>query len=357
MVGLLDYFQPRRNVGLLGLPMEGQVIGDGLLGSAMLQDLLGSWGDHKPGVVTDLPNSFRSQLFQGEPSDQIGIPSRFMGGPTDQPPWLTFMDNGPEAQAPGLLTLPQKRIAADRFGGGLLGVGAVRSPDQPSLLGDEPQASRIELATEPVYPFVNGGPRDDGAPVHITVRPLREIQNWESNGQGGAPIPGELKLLADIATPTRANTDGRQLSSRIGDDSRVLSDAIPDNNWISGARYAGDGLSLPIPRPAPRLPPIPPEFWPGTPQNKLWTDQFIRGLQGLVNTYSRRSTVSGGNNDDPDCRKEREEAAIDCADAAANGWRGIYGTGPYKKRSPGPWTIEDCIRGRVSQRCGGNRVD
>src|SRR5438132_10553730 len=130
MIGLLDYFEPRRNVGLLGLPMEGQVIGDGLLDNAMLPDLLGSWGDHKPGVLTDLPNSFRSQLFQGEPGDQIGIPSRFMGGPTDQPPRLTFMDNGPAALAPGLLTLPQKRIAADRFGGVFLVVGAVRSPDQ-----------------------------------------------------------------------------------------------------------------------------------------------------------------------------------------------------------------------------------
>ncbi len=38
MVGLLDYFQPRRAVGLLGLPIEQQVVGDGLLGSTVLPD-------------------------------------------------------------------------------------------------------------------------------------------------------------------------------------------------------------------------------------------------------------------------------------------------------------------------------
>ena len=41
MVGLLDYFQPRRALGLLGLPIEQQVVGEGLLGTAVLPEVLG----------------------------------------------------------------------------------------------------------------------------------------------------------------------------------------------------------------------------------------------------------------------------------------------------------------------------
>lgn len=60
---------------------------------------------------------------------------------------------------------------------------------------------------------------------------------------------------------------------------------------------------------------------------------------------------------DRDCKEEIREAREICTDADAAGWKGEYGTGPYKNPRGKPWDIEDCVRGRVSERCGGNRYD
>jgi len=133
----------------------------------------------------------------------------------------------------------------------------------------------------------------------------------------------------------------------------------PDDNWRPRVQLARD--TSPGDAGAPRLglpPVVPPDIIPGTPE---WWEHAKRGHQGLWDflLHLRRGVTSGssGGDDDEDCRKERQEAFEECQKALASGWRGDYGTGPYKKRSPGRWTLEDCIRGRVSQRCGGNRID
>jgi RHS repeat-associated protein len=73
--------------------------------------------------------------------------------------------------------------------------------------------------------------------------------------------------------------------------------------------------------------------------------------------YCRRAIGPPDGDKDPDCEGEIRQARRDCAEAYANGWRGDFGTGPYRNPRAHRWTIADCVRGRVSQRCGGNRVD
>jgi hypothetical protein len=105
---------------------------------------------------------------------------------------------------------------------------------------------------------------------------------------------------------------------------------------------------------------FPPDVIPGTPE---WWEHAKRGHQGLwdfLTHLPRRINPGLWGERDEECRKEWQEARKACAEAFANGWRGDYGSGPYgpyKKRGDAQSDYDDCVRGRVSQRCGGNRVD
>jgi hypothetical protein len=124
-----------------------------------------------------------------------------------------------------------------------------------------------------------------------------------------------------------------------------------------GYAQARSRASSDAPWPSRPRPYLPPDVIPGTPE---WWEHAKRGHQGLwdfLTDLLRRITPGLGDNLDEECRKEWAEAREECAEAFASGWRGDYGAGPYKKRGAGPWTVQDCMRGRVSQRCGGNRVD
>ena len=77
-----------------------------------------------------------------------------------------------------------------------------------------------------------------------------------------------------------------------------------------------------------------------------------------VNACFRAVTGSGGGgNDNNDCKEEIRKAREICTRAYANGWRSDSDVGPYKKPAGGQWTIQDCMRGLISQRCGGNSVN
>jgi hypothetical protein len=98
--------------------------------------------------------------------------------------------------------------------------------------------------------------------------------------------------------------------------------------------------------------PLPPDVW------EPWRQQTEQGIKGLIDWYRRVFKGSGGGGDkDPDCEEEIRAAREACIEAYANGWKGDFGAGPYRKRSGGPWTIQDCMRGRISERCGGNKID
>src|SRR5262245_26311674 len=96
-----------------------------------------------------------------------------------------------------------------------------------------------------------------------------------------------------------------------------------------------DGTVRPRPRPA-----FPDIFDP-------WREHFIRGIRGIQGLFNSRSRPNAGDPSAPGCKEEWDEARKLCA-----GWlaspkppRGL--TGGYKN-------IEDCARGLVSERCGGN---
>jgi RHS repeat-associated protein len=101
--------------------------------------------------------------------------------------------------------------------------------------------------------------------------------------------------------------------------------------------------SVVIPRPGPPIP-IPPDAW------DRWRQQAEEGISGLIKFCRRTLSSFGGGNTDPECKKEWEEARQLCRQELAqpNPSRGI--TGGYRD-------VENCARGLVSERCGGNPVD
>jgi RHS repeat-associated protein len=107
-----------------------------------------------------------------------------------------------------------------------------------------------------------------------------------------------------------------------------------------------DGRQIVIPRPGPNATPVPPGVF------DEWRKLHEKGIKGLLQACLRIIQGSGGGNkDDPDdCRKEWEDAREMCSEELAkqNPSRGI--TGGYRD-------VENCARGLVSERCGGNRVD
>jgi RHS repeat-associated protein len=91
-------------------------------------------------------------------------------------------------------------------------------------------------------------------------------------------------------------------------------------------------------------------FIPGSPSNTKFVQQCI----ALYKTF----TGSGGGGDDDDgCKKEIEDARRVCTEAYANDWVSDYPVGPFSKRGKEKWTIQDCMRGLISKRCGGNATD
>lgn len=98
--------------------------------------------------------------------------------------------------------------------------------------------------------------------------------------------------------------------------------------------------------PRPGLPvPFPPDAW------EPWKRHSEQGLKGLIDAWRRVfSGSAGGSNYDPDCDQEWKEARELCKEELANPYPSRSITGGYRD-------VENCARGHVSQRCGGNRFD
>ncbi len=110
-----------------------------------------------------------------------------------------------------------------------------------------------------------------------------------------------------------------------------------------------EGLQAAPSFPRPGFTPIPPVFVPGTPENRRWTDQAIRGVKGFVNACFRQIGNTTPNKNDPECDREWDEARAICADLLGRRNPPLGITGGFRN-------VEDCARGLVSERCGGNRV-
>jgi hypothetical protein len=104
-----------------------------------------------------------------------------------------------------------------------------------------------------------------------------------------------------------------------------------------------------IPLPFPPMPPVPP---PPIPMPEI-PDYWMKAAGAILQLLRRSVGIGGSGGDECGCSKERREAREICTEAYANGWKSDYNVGPYKT----PWTIDDCMRGLISERCGGNAVD
>jgi hypothetical protein len=80
-----------------------------------------------------------------------------------------------------------------------------------------------------------------------------------------------------------------------------------------------------------------------------WADHFIKGMRGLINFFRSRQTPRPRPSNDPDCDDEWDYARRKCEELLSqrDPPRGV--TGGYRN-------VEDCARGLVSERCGGNPV-
>jgi hypothetical protein len=109
---------------------------------------------------------------------------------------------------------------------------------------------------------------------------------------------------------------------------------------FSVAQNSSDSPALP----RPGFTPLPPGIF------DEWRRHAERGLTGLFNTYFRDTTNSGGgggDRDGPGCEEEWQAARRDCVNELSKRYPNRTFTGGHKN-------VEDCARGLVSARCGGN---
>jgi hypothetical protein len=99
------------------------------------------------------------------------------------------------------------------------------------------------------------------------------------------------------------------------------------------------------------------------PQQEEYRPKIIGGGVGGGNGRAGGGG-NGGGNDDDGCDDEIRKMRQICIDAYGDGWNGNYTAwrsnykvGPYRKRSGGRWTPQDCLKGLVSKRCGGENPD
>jgi hypothetical protein len=95
--------------------------------------------------------------------------------------------------------------------------------------------------------------------------------------------------------------------------------------------------------PRPGLPVPFPDVW------EPWRQQAEQGIKGLIDAWRRTFGGSAGSYD-PDCDQEWQEAREACREELAKPHPSGVRTGRYRD-------VEECARGLVSERCGGNKVD
>jgi hypothetical protein len=107
---------------------------------------------------------------------------------------------------------------------------------------------------------------------------------------------------------------------------------------------------MPWPAPMPWPTPTPSPTPPTLPGFEEWLKDANKGLDGLFSFFKSRGLSSAGDPNGPGCKKEWETARKNCAD-----W--ITQSDPPPGVTAGYKDIEDCARGVVSERCGGNQYE
>jgi hypothetical protein len=231
-------------------------------------------------------------------------------------------------------------VASQQFGegGGLLArLRAIQQEQdqyQPGA-GFDPPPAPLQVQTFQPTPWPN----------------FSDVGQSSANPQSAAPDPTSqyqalLPILGghDAMLATVSPDDGKGMIAQ------AMAGQQPDSGAnVVQAGYRIGGLGFPFPPPVPV--PIPQIHMPRIPPG--WK------LPGAIAQLLLRRMITGvaGGGDDDGCDKEIRNARETCTEAYANGWKSDHDVGPYKTPSGKPWTIQDCMRGLISERCGGNEVD
>ena len=105
-------------------------------------------------------------------------------------------------------------------------------------------------------------------------------------------------------------------------------------------------------------PPLPPMTVPPIPVPRFpdWRDLW-KTLQLYARDTSGTGGGGGGGGNEDGCDEERRVASEECLQASRNNWKGEYSSGVYGNPKKRPRTIDDCIKARLSERCGGGPLE
>jgi hypothetical protein len=216
---------------------------------------------------------------------------------------------------------------------------AVRKAWEKRLLGDF-SSSRYRASNAPPQQTF------DGAPTGNALWPLL----LAGADLGAGPTSSPLFPHADMHSTSPRSPGPSRLASDFVPSQRSVRPSGGDSemaqlgSWPSPSTF-GQSMS-----PAGSMPvnyqdaARPRPWWDPPGIFDPWAEQLIRGMQGLLNFRSR---PRAGDPNAPGCKEEWEAARKQCIEwlSSPNPPRGV--TGGYRN-------IEDCARGLVSERCGGN---
>ena len=175
-------------------------------------------------------------------------------------------------------------------------------------------AMRAEVEESLNAPPLQGDPGRGYDPNQLLLGGQPDADPWTSTGA----VPGtELAAAAPrYASPMSAPTIN-----------------VAARGWPTGV-WPGPGLPAPFP----------PDVW------EPWRRNSREGIQGLIDAWQRLFSRSAEGSYDPDCDQEWKEARELCKEELAK-------PNPSRGMTGGHRDVENCARGHVSQRCGGNRFD
>lgn len=220
--------------------------------------------------------------------------------------------------------------------------------DATSEPSTEEEAFRQNLGREmgPIGAWDAVSSLPSGRTTKFFARPFTKVPRI-----GPQPVPLDRRM-------TTQGTDGPIAKTNASVDGRPLG-AYETRNWpkLQGGDLGPATAHRPLPPiPEPALPDWMEVEWKRPGRDKSGGDGGGGGGAGGGGGRGGAGGDGGGDGRD-DCAEEIRSARERCQKAKDNNWKSEVAVGPFKKKSKGRWTVEDCMRGFVSERCLGNLVE